>query len=74
MLNRIWTIAVKELKQIKRDLLTLIVIFLFPVLMLVLFGYALNFDVKNVQLGVFDQDRSELSREFINSLSKTEYF
>jgi len=74
MLNRIWTIAVKELKQIKRDLLTLVVIFLFPVLMLVLFGYALNFDVKNVQLGVFDQDRSELSREFINSLSKTEYF
>jgi ABC-2 type transport system permease protein len=74
MLNRIWTIAVKELKQIKRDLLTLVVIFLFPVLMLVLFGYALNFDVKNVQVGVFDQDRSELSREFVNSLSKTEYF
>ena len=65
---------IKELKQIQRDPVTLIVIFVFPILMLILFGYALNFDVKGVQLGVYDQDKSELSRQFIYSLGKTEYF
>ena len=74
MINRIWTIVIKELLQIKRDPVTLIVIFFFPVLMLILFGYALNFDVKGVQIGVYDQDRSELSRQYINSLGQTEYF
>ena len=74
MINRIWTIVIKELIQIRRDKLTLIIIFIFPILMLILFGYALNFDVKEVQIGVLDRDKSELSREFINSLDKTEYF
>lgn len=74
MFNRILTIAAKELKQIKRDSLTLLVIFIFPILMLILFGYALNFDVKEVVIGVYDQDKSELSREFSISLDRTEYF
>jgi len=74
MFNRILTIAVKEIRQIKRDPLTLLVIFIFPILMIILFGYALNFDVKEIVIGVYDQDRSELSREFAVSIDRTEYF
>ncbi|MFI5144326.1 MAG: ABC transporter permease [Ignavibacteria bacterium] len=74
MLYRIYAIAKKELRQVRRDVRTLIIIFFFPVFSLFLFGYALNFDVSHIKLGILDQDKSELSREFIHSLSSTEYF
>ena len=48
--------------------------FVFPVFMLILFGYALNFDVTDVKIGVYDQEKSDISREFIQSLQKTGYF
>ncbi len=74
MIFRIWAIAKKELRQIRRDTRTLIIIFVFPVFMLILFGYALNFDVSDIKIGVYDQDKSDLSREYINSLKSSGYF
>ena len=74
MLYRIYAIVKKEFKQVRRDTRTLIIVFFFPIFSLVLFGYALNFDVSHIKIGVFDQDRSALSREFIQTLSKSEYF
>jgi ABC-2 type transport system permease protein len=67
-------IAKKELKQLLRDTRMLFVIFSFPVLLLIVFGYAVNFDVQNIQLAVFDQEKSDLSRDFINSLTSSSYF
>lgn len=52
----------------------LFVIFSFPVLLLIMFGYAINFDVKNINLAVYDQDKSDISREIINSLQSSGYF
>jgi ABC-2 type transport system permease protein len=40
----------------------------------VIFGYAVNFDVKHIQLAVYDQEKSELSRELIYSLQNSKYF
>lgn len=74
MINRIWAIAKKELRQIRRDTRTLIVLFLFPIFVLILFGYALNFDVTDIRIGVYDMDKSELSREYINTLESSGYF
>lgn len=74
MISRIWAIAKKELKQIKRDVRTVIVIFFFPIFMLILFGYALNFDVTNIKIGIYDQEKSEMSRQYINTLKNSEYF
>jgi ABC-2 type transport system permease protein len=74
MFSRIWAISKKELRQIRRDVRTLIIIFAFPIFMLVLFGYALNFDVNNIKIGVYDNEKSDISREFIASLQKTGYF
>jgi ABC-2 type transport system permease protein len=74
LFNRIKAIVKKETKQLSRDTRLLAVIFLFPVLLLIMFGYAVNFDVKNVKIAVYDQDKSELSRDFINSLINSEYF
>jgi len=74
LIKRISAIIKKETRQLRRDKRLLAVIFFFPVLLLIMFGYAVNFDVKNVKIAIYDQDRSELSRDFINSLSNSEYF
>lgn len=74
MLNRIYAIAKKEFRQLKRDKRLMFVIFFFPVMLLVMFGYAVNFDVKHVKIAVYDQEKSSLSRDFINSLLQSEYF
>lgn len=74
MYNRILAIIKKETRQLKRDKRLLAVIFSFPVLLLIMFGYAVNFDVKNIKIAIYDQDKSELSRDFINSLNSSEYF
>jgi ABC-2 type transport system permease protein len=74
MLKRTISIAKKELRQLKRDKRLLFVIFFFPVILLIMFGYAVNFDVKHVKIAVYDMERSSLSRDFINSLLHSEYF
>ena len=48
----------KEFVQIRRDWRTLAVVIVLPVLMLVLYGYAINFDLRHVALGVQDHDRT----------------
>jgi len=50
------------------------ILFVAPVLQLVLLGYAANLDVENLRLAVYDQDRSELSRELTADFLSTEYF
>ena len=67
-------IAWKEFVQIIRDLRTLYVVLALPLVMLVLYGYAINFDVKHLRLGVYDQDRSAASRDLIGVFSHGERF
>jgi len=74
MLRRTIAISRKELRQLKRDTRLLFVIFFFPVFLLVIFGYAISFDVKHTTLAVLDKDKSTESRNFINSLIQSDYF
>lgn len=74
MFNRIYAIAKKELKQLRRDTRMLFIIFFFPVLLLIIFGYAINFDVHHIKIAVYDQDNSDLSRDYVNGLISSDYF
>ncbi|MBN1301641.1 MAG: ABC transporter permease [Melioribacteraceae bacterium] len=74
MLRKARAIAKKEIKQLVRDTRMMLVIFSFPVILLIVFGYAVNFDVQNIQLAVYDQERSEITRDFINTLTGSSYF
>lgn len=67
-------VSKKEVRQLKRDYRLLFVIFFFPVFLLVIFGYAINFDVKHIKLAVYDKEKSELSRRLTNSLQNSKYF
>ncbi len=71
---RIRPIIRKELRQILRDRRSLGVLLAIPAVMLILFGYALNYDVKHVPLAIFDQDRTTTSRELTDGFLHTEYF
>lgn len=72
-LVRIGAVAGKEWLQIRRDTRSLILSLIAPALLILLFGYALTVDVKNVGMAVYDQDHSTLSRRFVEEFSHTEY-
>ncbi len=74
MLLRTWMIIWKEFVQISRDTRTLAIVVLLPVMMLVIYGYAINLDVNHIRLAVYDQDNSYQSRDLIGAFSHGEYF
>lgn len=59
----------KELREIWRDPLSLSLSLLLPLVLLALFAYGLNFDVGQVRLGVYDNDRGASSRDYLASLT-----
>ncbi len=74
MFRRTRAIAKKEFTQLLRDKRLLFVLLFFPIFLLVIFGYAVNFDVKNIQIAVLDKNNTELSRTFVNSMLSSNYF
>ncbi len=69
-----WAVAVKELRQIRRDRRTLVILVVVPTFFLFLYGYALNFDIRHVRLAVDDRDTSVESREVVAAFSRSSYF
>lgn len=59
---RVMAISWKEILHIRRDARTLVLALVMPVVMLLLFGYGVSFDVDRIPLAVSDQDRTEASR------------
>ncbi len=64
----------KEFRQIRRDKRILAVLLFIPGLMLVMFGYALTFDVKHTSMAILDKDQTKTSREFVRLFFVSEYF
>lgn len=73
-MNRLFAIAWKELRQLRRDRMTLAMMVALPVIQLLLFGYAIDTDVRNIPTVVYDQDRSSASRELVESLAATGFY
>ncbi|RJR46851.1 MAG: ABC transporter permease [Deltaproteobacteria bacterium] len=73
-LIRTWAVFRKEVIHIRRDLASLIQVILLPVMMLLLNGYALTFDLKDVPLAVYDQEQSRVSQDFLQGFKGTAYF
>ena len=67
-------VAQKELRQIGRDRRTLLILLFVPAMFLLLYGYALNFDIRNIALAVEDRDRSAQSRELVSAFVNSGYF
>jgi drug efflux transport system permease protein len=74
MRSPLLAIARKEFIQIRRDKATIYMVFIFPVMMLILYGFGIRYDVKYVPMTILDQDRSTDSRQYIERFSKSTYF
>ncbi|HOK78941.1 MAG TPA: ABC transporter permease, partial [Verrucomicrobiota bacterium] len=64
--RRVWHMIFKEFLQSLRDKRMRMIIFGVPVIQLLMFGYAVNTDVRNIALAVVDLDQSAESREFVS--------
>jgi len=74
MLKRFWSVMQKEFLHILRDRRTLMVMILLPVAQLMVFGYAVETDVRHLPTLVVDHDRSQASWQYLQKLFNTEYF
>jgi ABC-type multidrug transport system permease subunit len=68
------SIFYKEVIQISRDPLTLVLMLIVPMLQLMIFGYAINTNIRDVRTAVYNLDRGPLSRELIDAFQNTDYF
>jgi ABC-2 type transport system permease protein len=67
-LSRIFAILLKEVRQLRRDRLTFGMVVGLPVMQMLLFGYAINTDVRNLRTAVADQAKTHLSRQQLEEL------
>jgi ABC-2 type transport system permease protein len=73
-LVNIKAIARKEFYHLIRDFRSLYLAFFIPMILILMFGYALSLDVDNIRTVVVDHDKTQLSRDFIRKLDASSYF
>ena len=73
-MKRIWNQCIKEILQFKRDRLTVALAFALPLITLLLFGFAIRLETKNIPLAVQDFDNSPLSRAYVERFFATNQF
>ena len=72
--GRLKALVRKEFIQVLRDRITLAIIIFMPFAQLLIFGFAINTDVKHLATAIFDQSRTQESREMITSFTSSNYF
>ena len=73
-LRRMWAMIVKEFVQMRRDRMTFATMIFVPILQLVLFGYAINTDPKQLPTAVLTRDDGPLTRAVLAAMKNTDYF
>ena len=71
-LRRIMAVVMKEVRQLRRDRLTFAMIIGIPTMQLLLFGYAINFDVRHLSAAVADLSATAASREYVMQLAHSQ--
>src|SRR5689334_6468464 len=72
--RKMLAVARKEFRQIARDRRSLLVLLFVPAFFLLLYGYALNFDVQHIRLAIEDDDQTPASRKVISAFVNSGYF
>ncbi len=73
-MRRLLALMRKEFLQLSRDRVTLRMIVVIPVMQTIIFGFAIDYDVKRLRTVVLDEDRSTESRELVAKLTASDYF
>jgi ABC-2 type transport system permease protein len=72
--TRLLAVARKEVVQILHDRRSLVIVILMPVILVLLFGYGVNLDLKGLPVYVFDQDGSQQSQDLLKHFEASKYF
>ena len=72
--RRLTAVARKEIIQIRRDVRSLMIVLLMPVVLVLLFGYGINLDLKHLPVYVYDREGSQQSQDLLKRFQSTEYF
>ena len=72
--RRTWAVFRKELLHVRRDYQSLIQIILLPLMLLILYGYALTFDIEHVPTAVYDRELSRISQDLLQEFRGSRYF
>jgi ABC-2 type transport system permease protein len=72
--RKTWAMLVKEFIQLKRDRVSFAMIIMIPLVQLMLFGYAINTNPRNLPTAVLMQESTDLSRSILAALENTKYF
>ncbi len=72
-MNGLFSVLTKEFMHLRRDRTTLVIALILPLLQMIIFGYAINFDVRHIQTVVVDLDNSRESRAYLEQLRAGEY-
>ncbi len=69
--RRLWAVVLKELRQIRRDRISMALIMIIPIIDLLLFGYAINFNPRNLDAAIADQAMTATSRAAVMDIAAT---
>jgi ABC-2 type transport system permease protein len=72
--TRLLAVAKKEIIQVLRDSRSLIIVLIMPVILVLLFGYGVNLDLKHLPIYVYDRDGSQQSQDLLKRFQASEYF
>ncbi|MDR1390982.1 MAG: ABC transporter permease [Holosporales bacterium] len=72
--NTIKALISKEFKQIKRDVSSVLVAFIMPLILIIIYGYGVSFDIKHIRVDLVQQDSGKLSKDLIDVYTHSEYF
>ena len=73
-MNRFLGFVKKEFQHIFRDVRTLLILFGLPVIMIILFGYVVTTEIRDVKVGIWDMSGDEASRQAIQKILSSGYF
>lgn len=73
-LIRVWAVFMKEAVQMRRDRLTFAMMFGIPIMQLILFGYAINLNPKNLPAALLVEEQTPLVRTLVQSLKSSDYY
>lgn len=73
-MKRLWAIFVREIITVTRDKRSLFLTIFLPMMLMIIYGYGVTFDIKRIPLAVFDQSQSPKSRELLERFTSSGYF
>lgn len=73
-LRRVLAVAHKEWREILRDRIYLMLAFLMPAMLMIVFGYGMSQDIENVALAIVDEDGTAMSRDYAQRFSQSRHF